>query len=87
MLMTKEQAAEVWCPMQGPIKDEAGFSVIGFARVRNPAKTSMEHSCVADRCAVWQWDSVVYYITGEPAKEIQRHDPPRGYCGLAGRPA
>lgn len=80
MMLTKEQAAEAWCPMQGAASEgERGFTVIRGIKVRTmvPSNAQAGH-CIADHCAMWRWD-------GKPEDFVD--GVPRGYCGLAGRPA
>lgn len=75
MIMTREQAAEVWCPHS---RVWLNNTTVNRSLV-DPA-IDMKSCCKADGCAMWRW------ITREDANTAEQIRTNKGYCGLAGRP-
>lgn len=89
MMLTREQAAEVWCPMVRLTRATDSGSIVNGQTVFNrvelgaspkPAWPSVS-SCIADKCAMWRWVQ-----GGQKNSAGDRHPTTRGYCGLAGAP-
>ena len=85
---TPEQALNLWCPMVRSTThmahDGAGNRTIGE---EDPITDS---HCIADRCAMWRWGSILVPPEGaEPGKLSQpvKRLATTGFCGLAGTPA
>lgn len=75
MLLTEEEVREKWCPHTRRL--EGGWN----GTTMHPAATSnlprAGNSCIASQCSQWRW---------HPHLGSKDPDPPKGYCGLAGRP-
>lgn len=91
MMLTREQAAEVWCPMALTRIS----SMIPAYNATSDMRVPPDSRCASDRCAMWRWgETKPEWQTrvvglGGGAKRIDnvRVDVPhRGYCGLAGAP-
>lgn len=94
MMLTREEAGEVWCPMVHTSRNQIATYEDGADQRRNPEACR----CIAEQCAMWRWgetrpvfrDKVVPAPEHGPGgkKVIQEHVevPTRGYCGLAGIP-
>lgn len=55
-----------------------------------PASHNVEEFCCADQCMAWSWGKgeISRYVTSRAIKSPDNVNvaPPRGYCGLAGKP-
>lgn len=94
MLMTRDQAAETWCPMTRAVRHEpddvqqtppslraVGGCNTGGRGARVPASCR----CIADKCAMWRWSSPPRHDPfPTPAADVANEGD--GFCGLAGRP-
>jgi hypothetical protein len=96
MMLTREQAAETWCPMVRVARHEViriegatigGLTpvheehhVVGGCNTVQSPERAQETSCIADKCAMWRW---LPLDTSDPLDPAPPH---RGYCGLAGAP-
>lgn len=98
MLMTEENAADIWCPQSRvllPI-NQAGNRISTF-QMKNANERDKQFyeaqiadcSCIGSRCAMWRWSGThaKRYITvnGQP-ELLQSPETRQGYCGLAGKP-
>lgn len=93
-MLTREQAAEVWCPMVRTTRNQIATYEDGADQRRNPESCR----CIADHCCMWRWaesrpvwqDKVVPAPELGPGGKRIVHEPvevpTRGYCGLAGAP-
>jgi hypothetical protein len=81
MLLTEEQARGKWCAHARTVVSNTAFNRI-FARIE--FVTSPEGCrCIASECMSWRWSEPNFL----PRTEAEaKANPPKGYCGLAGRP-
>lgn len=97
MLVTEEQAKEMWCPEARLARATPGGDVPGGQTVFNRVQTRDENTgiplsstCIASKCMFWRKvDQIGIGPRGE--KRDRDHDGrtrwvDRGYCGLAGKP-
>jgi hypothetical protein len=71
---TEKEAAEKWCPhVRKPIVDPNWNMFSG-----NMSADGTFATCIGSRCMQWRWDTEL--------ATLNMGDPPRGYCGLAGKP-
>lgn len=94
MMLTREQAADTWCPMVRTTRNQIATYEDGADQRRNPESCR----CIADQCAMWRWGEsrmenqikVVHSPDHGPnGKRVVNWPvevPTRGYCGLAGTP-
>lgn len=91
MMLTKEQAATVWCPMvRIGVTPQAG----GPSSINDPGTREFSGNCIADKCAMWRWGAIPDPTFQKPANRhpvsppvtVPRVESVRGYCGLAGMP-
>jgi hypothetical protein len=86
MMLTRDQAAEVWCPM---VRVPAPASTAAYNRAQGTSSVSTSCRCIADKCAMWRWGTYVAPPPdAEPGKVCVgiKYQSDVGYCGLAGAP-
>lgn len=96
MMLTREQAAETWCPMARSASSKGGT----YNRITPTGEKPGSCCCIADKCAMWRWGEFKEsreHVVREHAPDSNGNTrstamepvklPVAGYCGLAGRPA
>lgn len=78
MVIFKDDANKMWCPMVRALDESIGgnadqFAATSDASLANYMRIPIWSRCISDDCMMWR------FADDEPVQRI-------GYCGLAGKP-
>lgn len=90
MLLSADEAENVWCPFGRALMTASNETrgIVAMAAVNRGTDSDKGTNCLANACMAWRWAGwETDFGTVAPAPPDDAKTGPRlGYCGLAGKP-